>query len=447
MLRRRPADDAHDLLSMRPSYAMKAHKCMGPVTCCTADTLVKPKGATTQSRQPKESSIYMSRQAEQIPVSMPYVAGGKGRENATSRRPANAPGPGLDSELDTAFDFFLPDCRRKMGRLIRRGTDEIIATARTRRWNLDQCNNQEKAYLGVNIENLVRGEYNLGDGKVGMDFSVAGVDVDAKWSRTFGRWQIPQEAVGHICLLIHGDDLSGEMAVGLVRIREDDLVGGNQDKKRTIQSPGGMSKVRWLVPRSTSLPENFLMSLRRQDREAILAPRGGNARARELFKRCEGMTITRQTIEAIGQQADEARRFRGETRATLLEEGFEVLNGTWIADRNRAMELGEVHLRDRSEWVCLRSDGSTPKRLAAKEPARIMEAKSFRMELKKEIKAHAKSRKRSLDAAKAAAVELAEELYESDHDAAFATQAAQRAEAAAESAVEDLQLTTSVCAP
>jgi hypothetical protein len=186
-----------------------------------------------------------------------------------------------------------------------------------------------------------------------MDFDVNGVDVDCKWSRRFGGWQIPPEAVGHICLLIHGDDITGEIAVGLLRIREEILVGGNRDGKRTIQSPGGIGEIRWLVAPGTPIPENFLMGLRQQDRDAILAPRGGDARAMELFRRCEGMVIYRHTIEAIGQQLDEARRFRGETRAKLLEQGFEVLNGHWKPQRRRAMELGGIEISNGSQWVCL----------------------------------------------------------------------------------------------
>ncbi|MEU7943031.1 NaeI family type II restriction endonuclease [Microbispora bryophytorum] len=337
-----------------------------------------------------------------------------------------------DPELDIAFDFFAPDVTTKMGEIIRQATDEVIATARTRRWTLDQCNDQEKGYLGVNIENIIRGEYNLDEGVAGMDFDVQSVDVDCKWSRNFGGWQIPPEAVGHICLLVHGDDITGEMAVGLLRIRNEILVGGNRDSKRTIQRPGGMSEVRWLVAPETPLPENFLMSLRRQDRDAILAPRGGDARAMELFIRCEGLIINRHVIESIGQQLDEARRFRGETRGRLLEMGFEVLNGHWKAHRKRAMKLGGITLTDRSQWVCLRTDGSTPARRANLEPARIAESRAYREEFSKQIAAERRERKRAQKAAKAGAAQI--NLLDTvlpDDEAAYATPAVTQAESVA----------------
>ncbi|WP_406727850.1 NaeI family type II restriction endonuclease [Streptomyces sp. GD-15H] len=337
-----------------------------------------------------------------------------------------------DPELALAIYFFTPSVIPRMGAIIRKATDEIIATSRTRRWTLDQCNDQEKGYLGVNIENIVRDEYQLNEGSVGMDFDVRGVDVDCKWSRNFGGWQIPPEAVGHICLLVHGDDVTGEMAVGLLRVREEILVGGNRDLKRTIQSPGGMSEISWLVRRGDArLPENFLMSLRKQDRDAILAPRSGDARALELFKRCEGMVIHRHTIVSIGQQVDEARRFRGETRSKLLEEGFEVLNGHWKSNRARAWELGEVELTDGSQWVCLRTDGSSPARRAALDPARKAESLAYRKVFSQQIAAERRAKKRARKAAKAAAAQESASLVAPDNDAEYAKRAVAQAESAA----------------
>jgi hypothetical protein len=345
-----------------------------------------------------------------------------------------------DPELDAVSGFFAPGAAERMGLLIRQSTDEVIATARTRRWNLDQCNDQEKAYLGVNVENVIRGAYDLPDGRFGMDFDVAGVDVDCKWSRNFGGWQIPNEAAGHICLLVHGDDVTGQMAVGLLRIREEILVGGNRDQKRTVQRPGGLGETRWIVPPGSPLPENFLMSLRKRDRDAILAPRGGDQRARELFKRCEGLVIYRHTIESIGQQLDEARRFRGETRARLLQEGFEVLNGHWKKDRDRALELGGIQLTHRSQWVCLRTDGSTPARRAELEPIRQAEAAAYRQTFKATIDAERRTRKRARDAARAAQADQGHGAVQADADeaAAYAAPATRRAESAAVQTAEQL---------
>ena len=287
--------------------------------------------------------------------------------------------PGQSSTVDRQLDLVEAWFRQQhdlvgtFGVAVRTALDEVIETARTTRWSLEQCGNQEKAYVGVKLENVVRGVFGFEQGGLGMDFEVVGVDVDCKWSKSWGRWQIPREAVGHICLLIWADDPRSEIAVGLIRIREQILVGGNQDKKRTIQSPGGMSEIRWLVPRIPLLPPNFLLQLPDADRRAILAHRGGDARARELFTRCEGIILHRHTIESIGQQTDEGRRFRGETRAQLLAEGLEVLNGHWRSHKKRAAELGGPIPQNSRQWVCLRSDGSTSSRLEAKLEARLAE--------------------------------------------------------------------------
>ncbi len=198
-------------------------------------------------------------------------------DRTRNKLPVTGPPPWEDDrDLDAVTDFFdTPRLALIMGACVREAIDEAIDTPRTGRWHLDQCDDQEKNYIGVIIERIVRQKYNLPHGIVSQDFHVAGVDFDCKWSRNFGGWQIPQEAVGHVCLVLYGDDLYEDMAVGLIRVEDALLVGGNRDTKREIQSPGGRSRIRWLHARGPGLPTNFLMSLRESDREAILAPRGG----------------------------------------------------------------------------------------------------------------------------------------------------------------------------
>lgn len=275
------------------------------------------------------------------------------------------PPRGVDPELDRVYDWFesQDDLVQAFGMCVRTAIDEVIDTPRTGRWNLKDCGDEEKAYVGVKLEHVVRARFDLAYGLNRMDYCIDSVDVDCKWSKKWGGWQIPREAVGHVCLLVWASDDDCEFAAGVLRIREDILVGGNQDKKRSIQSPEGRGEIRWLVPRTDSLPPNFLLQLPDEDRKAILGHKGGDARARELFLRCEGVIIRRHTIESIGQQIDEARRFRGETRRDMRDLGFEVLNGHWKDHRARALELGGVVLTDNTEWVCLRTDGSTPRRL------------------------------------------------------------------------------------
>ncbi|MFF5082143.1 NaeI family type II restriction endonuclease [Actinoplanes sp. NPDC000266] len=283
----------------------------------------------------------------------------------------------------------------KFGGLIRQATDEVIATHRTRRWHLDECSRQEMAYLGVNIENLIRDALGLDAGSR-MDFSVGGVDVDCKWTRNFGQWQIPREAVGHICLLVYGDDIEGNMAVGLVRIAEESLVGGNRDQKRTIAA-AARNDILWIENPETPLPENFLLTLSKADRAAILEPRGGTDRMVQLFERCHGRVITRQTVESIGQQVDSGRRVRA-AGARLLPDGYEVLCGYKKKDKEKMRALGFAGLMlNRSQYICLKSDGTTFEDFEGREAKRQVEAASFRKEYKKRVAAEKRERKRKRD--------------------------------------------------
>ena len=65
-----------------------------------------------------------------------------------------------------------------------------------------------------------------------MDYLVAGEQVDCKWSMSKGKWMIPKEAVGQLCLVVWGDDQTSTFSVGLVRSSNDRLkTGTNQDGK------------------------------------------------------------------------------------------------------------------------------------------------------------------------------------------------------------------------
>ncbi len=255
----------------------------------------------------------------------------------------------------TAWFSARNDFADEFGLAIRTAFDEIMDCPRTGRWSFEQCHTLEKNYMGFKLEHVIRRQFDLGPiRKKKMDYHIDGVDVDCKWTKKFGSWQIPREAVGHICLLVWAHDATHEFAVGLIRIREEILVGGNQDKKKTIQSPGGRSEIRWIVPRTPSLPKNFLESLPASDRDAILGHGGGDERLTELFIRCVGQIIKRHTIESVGQQKDALRRARA-VRPRLLPHGLGLFNGHFNDQKERAKQLGGPVPVDSEEWVCLRT--------------------------------------------------------------------------------------------
>lgn len=191
-------------------------------------------------------------------------------------------------EIEEPFDDAIPhvhsalscagDLEAIFGECIRTALDEVIDTARTGRWDLKQCGDQEKAYVGVKVENVIRGRFELPPARRKMpDYEIDGVDVDCKWSKNMWGWSIPTEAVDQICILVHGDDDKSGFCVGLARIRNNLLnPGANKDGKRTL-SRNGRGAIYWICPPDSPLPRNYLLHMPGEDRDAILAHRGGDA--------------------------------------------------------------------------------------------------------------------------------------------------------------------------
>jgi hypothetical protein len=287
-----------------------------------------------------------------------------------------------DAQSDEALDAVeawwreQPRYAERLGWCVRTSIDEVIDTARTGRYSIDQLNSQEKAYIGTKVETVIRGEFDLAyPGPKGKDYLVAGYEVDCKWSIHWGGWEIPTEQRGHLCLLVHANDNKHDLAVGLMRTLPEYInPGKNKDSKSSIKAAARDAHARWLIPRGPDLPTNFLLHLPRADRTAILQThRGGVDRAFELYRRCEGVIISRHVMESVGQQRDEARRFRGGAggvRDLLDHHGFEVLNGTWIADRERAAALGGPVPRT-GESVCLHRDGKSAERARTRGTAAV----------------------------------------------------------------------------
>ena len=107
---------------------------------------------------------------------------------------------GKDEGLAKVVDWFRlqEGMEERFGIAIRRSLDEVLDGQRTGRYRLDQLSKVEKTYIGTKVEILVQAEFGLQRGQQ-MDYSVAGQEVDAKWSKRYGGWMIPTEGVGHLC--------------------------------------------------------------------------------------------------------------------------------------------------------------------------------------------------------------------------------------------------------
>ncbi|KAF4405858.1 NaeI family type II restriction endonuclease [Streptomyces lycii] len=209
----------------------------------------------------------------------------------------------------------------RFGGIFRQAFDEVLDGPRTGRFNVEDLEKTEKTYLGTKVEILVRAEFSLDRGRP-MDYSVAGHQVDSKFT-VRSNWTIPQEAIGHICLLMSADDASSQFKVGLLRISDTNLnPGRNRDGKRGI-SRSGRDETHWLVPSGT-LPKNILMQLSQSERTAIFRHSGGQGRTNELFRVAQRELIDRKTLLTVAQQADSPKRVR-DARIHLRNEGILIL--------------------------------------------------------------------------------------------------------------------------
>lgn len=233
--------------------------------------------------------------------------------------------PSEDTALNEVVTWFRgqPDMGRRFGAIFRQSIDEVLDGQRTGRFDLADASvtKTERTYLGTKVEIVTRAAFELPLGEH-MDYSIAGHEVDAKFSLG-GVWAIPTEAVGHLCLLMAANDAMGVFRVGVVRISAGILnPGANKDQKKTISKEGRKS-ITWLVAEGR-LPPNLLLRLPPDDRQTIMSKPSGQQRINELLRRVQGVVIDRNTAVTVARQHDGLKRCR-DARRPLAAEGIVVL--------------------------------------------------------------------------------------------------------------------------
>ena len=112
----------------------------------------------------------------------------------------------------------------------------------------------EKTHAGTLVEIALARALRLADGTT-LDYTIAGAEVDCKFSHRLGGWMIPPEADGKLLLLVQASDEDGTWAAGLLRATAENLrPAGNRDGKRALNDRG-RTAVRWLHARAP-LQEN-----------------------------------------------------------------------------------------------------------------------------------------------------------------------------------------------
>ena len=220
--------------------------------------------------------------------------------------------------------------------------DQLYDGQHTGRYRWDQLFKTEKTHFGTLFEINLRRAFDtiIDDGEV-LDYVVAGVEIDCKYSQSSGGWMIPPEAFGRLLLVAHALDTAGTWELGVVRATEENMGRGqNRDHKKSL-SALGRSNIRWIA-RDATLPPNVLLSLDPYVVEDIMEPRSGQERINRLCRAVEGRRFGRNTVATVATQDDYMKRMRenGGARSTLAKEGYIIPSGDYASLRQVAEALG-----------------------------------------------------------------------------------------------------------
>lgn len=260
----------------------------------------------------------------------------------------------VDDEVEAvaaALRTLDPDGSRT-ARVLRNTIDQLYDGQRTGRYRWDQLHKTEKTHCGTLVEINMQREFEFADGE-DLDYLIAGVDVDCKYSQRFGGWMIPPEAQNQVCLLLWADDERSVWSLGVGRTREAILnLGSNRDLKATIKADH-REELTWVF-RDRDLPPNALLQLPRATVDRIMGLKHGTQRINELFRSTLGMRVGRGVVATVAQQADYMKRVRsnGGARTALRPEGIIIL-GQYDEHVDVARELG-VEPPSRGESLALR---------------------------------------------------------------------------------------------
>ena len=234
----------------------------------------------------------------------------------------------------------------QVAEVLRDTLDQIYDGQHTGRWSYDQLHKTEKTHVGTLVEINLHRKFDFTDGIV-TDYRIAGAEVDCKYSMSYGGWELPPEAMDHICLLITANDQRSSWNAGVIRVSESLLrARSNRDAKRQL-SASSYTYIRELWPDNRKLAENLFLSLDADNRNRIFgakANRGnqhGQARVNELFRLVQRRIIRRAELATVAQQDDFMKRARGNggARTMLRPEGILVL-GHQDNDPDVASALG-----------------------------------------------------------------------------------------------------------
>jgi hypothetical protein len=199
----------------------------------------------------------------------------------------------------------------------------LLDGERTGRYTWDQLLKNEKMMFGTIVSRLAQKNLGLEDGER-TQFSVGGIEFDLRYALS-QHWTISPELIGELVVLVHADEDTGRYGCGVVRVQEDLLsTGANRDDKRTLR---GRDVIQW-IHRDAPFETSILQRLEIDDREAVLHSPSATVRLSELFRRAEGIPVSRTDVVTVARQPDALRRVR-DARDRLAAEGVLLAGHPW----------------------------------------------------------------------------------------------------------------------
>lgn len=251
---------------------------------------------------------------------------------------------GADPELEAVVAELLQTdpTGERFAEVFRQTFDQLYDGQRTGRYKWDQLFKTEKTHYGTLIEINLQREFEFQDGQV-LDYKIAGVEVDCKYSFRDGGWMLPPECWGQLVMVSSASDELSSWSLGVVRVSESHRrTSVNRDGKTGL-SPVGRQAIRWIF-RDVGLPPNVLLMMPSDDVAKVFNAKRGQARLDELFRTAQEMRIHRNTVATVAQQQDYMKRVRsnGGSRTNLQGEGFLIVGGDYQIHRDIAQSFGVI---------------------------------------------------------------------------------------------------------
>jgi hypothetical protein len=108
--------------------------------------------------------------------------------------------------------------------VLRDTLDQLYDGQHSGRWAYEQVHKTEKTHMGTLVEINLHRRFGFGDDDA-TDYRIGGIEVDCKYSMSYGGWELPPESIDHLCLVITATDQSSSWTAGLIRVREGALRG------------------------------------------------------------------------------------------------------------------------------------------------------------------------------------------------------------------------------